>query len=206
MSAILTLASETYERLHGHCSAIDIAGLIRLGLEPVGGFEIVCAPRIDVTIEEGFEGEAGRRTEVIPLREELRRMLGEGWAWDTARPHNSALYKRLIHRATKFSFDLFTASADAFPGLLMYRTGPLKFVAAFGAHLQRRGMSMTDGIIHRHPINKRGTSPIPCPAGTKCQGATPVKSEERLFGVVEWPYIPPSERGEWAERPSHEQR
>ena len=197
VNAITELALATTERIRPHCVSIEIAGVIRLGLDPVGGFEIVCAPRIDKI------GEA--QTDVIPLRNELRSMLDGVWMFDAVRPFNTAAHKRLVHRLSKATLDLYTVPDGAWPGWLMFRTGPETFYRAFDKRLTSMNKSMTDGVIHDHPVTKRRWQPIPCPYGSKCDHAMPVKTEERLFGLVEWPHLKPEERGAWAARRPHEQ-
>lgn len=194
VNAITEIALATTERIRPHCVSIEIAGPMRRGAVVEGAFEIVCAPRIDK-----LDGK-----DVIPLRDELRAMFNSGWAFDAVRPANTSAHKRLIHVASRIVLDLFTVPEGAWPGWLMFRTGPETFYRAFGARLTRTQWSMSDGIIHTHPPNKRNGVYVVCPYGAKCDHANPVKTEERLFGLIEWPYLKPEERGAWAAKRDYE--
>ena len=178
--ALAEVAADSLVRqLQGSCEKIAVAGSIRRRRPDVGDIELLCVPRpsgVDLF---------GRQ---VPGDSQLDRRCRELIAAGILdyRPNKAGAVtfgpqnKLLVHKPTGIPVDVFSAQELNWGMALVVRTGP----ADFNIWMMKRFRQLKM-LGHAYEGVSKGGKMVPCP------------TEERVFELLEWPWVRPEDRRDY---------
>jgi DNA polymerase/3'-5' exonuclease PolX len=174
--------ASTFQRLvENACERLMICGSIRRRRPEVGDIDIVAIPKFEKRMKEtGFGFTVGETVNL--LRERVDRMLSEGLSSRRIKKDGTSM----IGESVAFMvfqgvpLDLYYATRETWWGLVQMRTGS----AAFNAQLASTAIKL--GL--RYHADGKGVTEK---AGKRLDDG---QSEESIFKVLGFAYIPPEER------------
>ena len=169
----VSVAGLLLQRLADSCERIVIAGSVRRQKSNVGDIELLCIPKPTDNVfyadalDEAVKGLIGATPPLLAYRPNVKGSVIYG-----------PLNKLLIDCPSGIALDLFSTSAQNWGMALLVRTGSAEFNIRVMSRFKALGMQgHADGGV----TAQDGTE-IPCP------------TEEVVFELLRWPFIPPEER------------
>jgi DNA polymerase/3'-5' exonuclease PolX len=177
------IAIAVLAELQPYCERIEIAGSIRRARDMIGDVEILCIPK---PTAHNLFGE--------PLSDAVTDYLSKlppGWAKrlsKAATPTFGKYNKLMLYRYPElfitFPVDIFSTTHENWGMALLIRTGPYEFNKAVMIRFRELGMR---GHAYGGVTDAHGNE-IPCP------------DEETVFRLLQWEYVPPEKRDEFAQK------
>ena len=176
----LAVAEDLIILLRPACERIEVAGSIRRRKTQVGDIELLAISKTSpVQMALSFDRP---RLERSHLDARVLELIVEGildYRLDKrGRRSYGPKNKQLIHIPSGVHVDLFSTTMDNFGMSWIVRTGPAEFNIKMMARLKAIGLQ---GHVNQ-PIQDLDGNPLPCP------------SEEDVFRLLGWRYLPPEER------------
>jgi len=170
--------------LRPSCERVEVAGSVRRERANVGDIELLCIPRVE-RIAADLLGTTHHTHD--HLDQQLQQLIAQHVLDYRLNALGSRTYgpqnKLLLHVASGIPLDIFSTTPLFYGMSLVVRTGPKEFNIALMQRFQRLGMR---GHAYGG-VTWKGEE-LPCP------------TEDSVFRLAEWPYVPPRLRDEWTAR------
>jgi DNA polymerase/3'-5' exonuclease PolX len=190
------LAQALLEQLASACVRIEIAGSVRRGKPDPHDLDLVAIPMLGEFTVRNLCGEVTAAYTIHHLDDTLGTLIQAGeWEYDPDLKRDGPKYKRLRHVGTPVCCDLSITDSRRWGMKVTLRTGPADFSKALVSGAHRRGMFVSDGLLHAHtPRYNDKRRVLPCPQGETCPFIRETPEEIDVFDALGIPWIEPGKR------------
>lgn len=190
------IAADLLALLKPACEKIILAGSLRRKSEEVHDLDFVVIPKVEEKRAQDLFGEFGPPVEVNLLDQYIDQIgIRSDRTWTAVPKGSGEKIKKLFHKETGLTAELYIADSWNFGVLEAVRTGPAKIMPKIMTFATIRERQVSSGFyLHDHRAEKRDGEIIPCVRGKNCPSILKTDSEIAFFDALGIAYFPPERR------------